>query len=128
MTTAGGLYGQTLTAVDREAFFGPLGGPWLTVAITGLVVQSGTCVAAAFCNRMPYGLRVVTTVGWLATLSGLIAARELIRLVHVDIATLAERHATPASIAGFPVFLTCAAPTVIAIVWCVVVVRAGLVR
>jgi hypothetical protein len=128
MTAAGSLYGQTLTAVDREALVGPLGGPWLTVAITGLVVQSGTWVAAAFCNRMSHGLGVVTTVGWLATLCGLVAARESIRLVHVDIATLAERHATAASISGFPVFLTCAALTVIAIVWCVVAVRAGLVR
>jgi hypothetical protein len=57
---------------------------------------------------------------------GLLAVREVIRLVAVDLETLLPQHERTAGIGGMPVFLVFASLSVAAISWSVVAVRRGL--
>lgn len=120
---AAAAYGATFGDRERLAVGGPLGGAGLVLAAAGLMVQASVWAAAAASGRLSVRGAWVATAGWLAALSGLVAAREALRLASLDLVALAPRHAAAAAVGGLPVFILFAALATAALWWCVRLVR-----
>lgn len=101
--------------------------PWLVLAVAGLVLQ----VVAWWRIRTRHTLHRpalwLATVGLTATIIGIAAVRESIRVTQVDWAGLAERHAAAAGAGGLPVFLVFAVLALGVIVACVRIARRAIV-
>lgn len=120
---AAAAYWPAIPVAAREAIIGPPAGPWLTVAVVGLLIQIAAWSVALFSDRLSYIALIVMTAAWVAALLGIAVVRETIRLTAVDLATGGELHKTALGIGGLPVFLLFAVLNAAAIGWSIRLVR-----
>ncbi len=125
-TASLGMYAMTLPAETQGLVTGRLGGLWLLLMLGGVLMQGVVWSVALQTGRLATSLAGLLTFGWLLGLLGLLAIREVIRLVAVDLETLLPQHERAAGIGGMPVFLVFASLSVAAISSSVVAVRRGL--
>lgn len=116
-------YWPAIPVAAREAIVGPPAGPWLTLAVVGLLMQSAAWGITFFSDRLSYGALIVMTAAWVAALLGIALVRKTIRLTAVDLATGGELHHTALGIGGLPVFLLFGVLNAAAIGWCIHTVR-----
>jgi hypothetical protein len=115
----GVAYASTLPADTRGLLGGPFAGPWLWVAVLGLGLQLACWGWVAVRDRLPLPLLLVMTAGWLLSLIAGVVVREALRVISVDMPTLAAAHEEAATIGGLPAFLLFAAANAVAIGWCI---------
>jgi hypothetical protein len=123
---AAAAYWPAIPDAARGSILGPLGVPWLTVAVVGLLIQVAAWSSALFSDQLPRGILIGMTATWVVTLLGIAVLRETIRLTAVDLATGGELHRTALGIGGLPVFLVFAVLNTFAIGWCIRTVRGQL--
>jgi hypothetical protein len=100
------VYWIELPSSVHAVLTGPLAGPYLTLAMAGVVLQTlawlGQWRRGAFCPKE----LAVASGGVLLTITGMTVVREAIRLSAVDIAALYPQHAAASTRGGLAVFLT----------------------
>lgn len=120
------VYYALLPATTREAFFRPIAMPYFVIAAGGLLLQL-IGWHFTFHRRQITAERLrLITAGVLATIIGMTAIREVIRLRSLDIASLYVHHKYASSIGGLGIFLTFFLLNAVLVAWCFVLVQRGM--
>ena len=112
-------YYSTLSDSARAAITGPVGRFWFALAICGLITQGACWVRQLQANNLSIRRLAAISIGLLATLSGVAAVREALRLSQVDVAELVGRAGAAAEIGGGAVFALFLVINVTLIAYCI---------
>jgi hypothetical protein len=106
----------------RAILFGVAGGPYLAVAVAGVIAQAWGWIAGRRRGAITRLRLAVVTVGWIVALVSVSVMRELARLASLSLERLGADHAMAAEFGGFTVFLLFAVlnfGAIAAVVWIV---------
>ena len=100
-------------------------GPYLLVALAGIVLQVIAWARQTRSDRFREAFLLPASAGTLLTLLGMTIVREAVRLAHVDMPALQEQHARALAVGGLPLFLCFFAINAVLVGWCFRLVQRG---
>jgi hypothetical protein len=124
-TACGAVYISRSEAAVRAAVQGCAGGPYLALAVVGVIGQLAGWFWQWRRGTFSKLLLALATAGWLVALVSVSAVREIGRVATLDMAGLSPRHLAAAEVGGLFVFVGFAIVNFAAIAGCVWLVRHG---
>ncbi len=118
-----GLYALSLPEADRQLLSSKFAGPWLGVALAGVIVQVAGYLrllsgSPNFGRGLPWA-----TAGILLTTLGVAVVREALRITRVDFAALLPQHEDAFGVGGWTVFVVFLILNSVLIAWCIRLTR-----
>jgi hypothetical protein len=120
---AGAAYYVTIGPDQRSVVAGPLSGPYLGLAVGGILTQGVVWGAEMHAPGLARVRLWLASIGVAAMVVGTTVVREALRLSAVDLTGLIPHHARAAGVAGLPVFVVFLLANGVLVAWCIRLVR-----
>lgn len=123
---AGVWYLSTIDDASRTAVLSSAWRPYQIAILLGLLLQTAGWLLTWRSDMLAKSTRLLTLIGAILTVAGILACREAIRITRLDLASLLSNHAAAAQIDGFWIFAIFLLLNTLAIAICIAVVAKNL--